>query len=73
MAELGSLVAWIIPLRMLALFLGLLSSANPLIEYRLSRSTCASLFRPSRASADRILDPDRLRHLAIAAAARTKP
>jgi uncharacterized protein DUF4153 len=34
---LGSLVAWIVPLSIFALFLALLSSANPLIEHRLMK------------------------------------
>ncbi|SDT51479.1 DUF4153 domain-containing protein [Bradyrhizobium canariense] len=34
---LGSLVAWIVPLSIFAIFLGLFSSANPLIEYQLKR------------------------------------
>jgi Domain of unknown function (DUF4173) len=34
---LGSLVAWIVPLSIFALFLALLSSANPLIEQRLMK------------------------------------
>jgi hypothetical protein len=34
---LGWLVAWIVPLSIFAVFLGLFSSANPLIEYQLKR------------------------------------
>ena len=42
---LGSLVAWIVPLSIFALFLGLMSSANPLIEHRLMRIDLHVLFQ----------------------------
>lgn len=42
---LGSLVAWIVPLSISALFLGLLSSANPLIEHRLMQINLRILFQ----------------------------
>lgn len=41
---LGSLVAWIVPLSVFAVFLALFSSANPLIEYRLMRIDWRALF-----------------------------
>jgi hypothetical protein len=41
---LGSLVAWIIPLSIFAVFLGLFSSANPLIEHRLMQIDLRVLF-----------------------------
>jgi hypothetical protein len=47
----GSLVAWIVPLSIFALFLGLLSSANPLIEHRLMQidpQVLLQYFEPSR-------------------------
>lgn len=49
---LGSLVAWIVPLGVFAIFLALLSSANPLIEHRLMQIDFRALF-------DR-LDPARI-------------
>ncbi|MES2196145.1 MAG: DUF4173 domain-containing protein [Pseudomonadota bacterium] len=42
---LGSLVAWIVPLGISALFLSLMSSANPLIEQRLMQIDLRVLFR----------------------------
>jgi hypothetical protein len=39
----GSLVAWIIPICAFALFLGLFTLANPVIEYRLDRINPAAL------------------------------
>jgi Domain of unknown function (DUF4173) len=42
---LGSLVAWIVPLSIFALFLALMSSANPLIEYRLAKIDPRILFQ----------------------------
>ena len=41
---LGSLVAWIVPLVIFAIFLALLSSANPLIEQQLLRIDLRTLF-----------------------------
>jgi hypothetical protein len=41
---LGSLVAWIVPLGIFAVFLSLLSSANPLIEHRLMQIDLRVLF-----------------------------
>jgi hypothetical protein len=41
---LGSLVAWIVPLVIFAVFLALLSSANPLIEQQLMRIDLRTLF-----------------------------
>jgi hypothetical protein len=41
---LASLVAWIVPLTILAIFLALLSSANPLIEHQLDRIDLRVLF-----------------------------
>jgi Domain of unknown function (DUF4173) len=41
---LGSLVAWIVPLIIFAIFLALLSSANPLIEQQLMRIDLRTLF-----------------------------
>jgi hypothetical protein len=41
---LGSLVAWIVPLVIFAIFLALLSSANPLIEQQLMRIDLRTLF-----------------------------
>jgi hypothetical protein len=41
---LGSLVAWIVPLSVFAVFLALLSSANPLIEDRLTQIDLRALF-----------------------------
>jgi Domain of unknown function (DUF4173) len=41
---LGSLVAWIVPLSVFAIFLALLSSANPLIEHRLMQIDVRVLF-----------------------------
>jgi hypothetical protein len=41
---LGSLVAWIVPLVIFAIFLALLSSANPLIEQQLMRINLRTLF-----------------------------
>ena len=41
---LGSLVAWIVPLGVFAVFLGLFSSANPLIEHRLMQIDLRVLF-----------------------------
>ncbi|MDO9294710.1 DUF4173 domain-containing protein [Bradyrhizobium sp.] len=42
---LGWLVGWIVPLSIFALFLGLLSSANPLIEHRVMQIDPRVLFR----------------------------
>jgi hypothetical protein len=42
---LGSLVAWIVPLTISALFLALMSSANPLIEHRLMQIDLRAPFR----------------------------
>jgi len=42
---LGSLVAWIVPLSIFALFLALMSSANPLIEHRLMQVDLRVLFQ----------------------------
>jgi Domain of unknown function (DUF4173) len=42
---LGSLVAWIVPLSVFAVFLALFSSANPLIEQRLMQIDLQALFR----------------------------
>lgn len=42
---LGSLVAWIVPVSIFALFLSLLSSANPLIEHRLMQIDLRVLFQ----------------------------
>jgi uncharacterized protein DUF4153 len=42
--RMGSLIAWIIPLSVFAIFLGLFSSANPLIEYRLMQIDLRVLF-----------------------------
>ncbi|MFH1340725.1 MAG: DUF4173 domain-containing protein [Pseudomonadota bacterium] len=42
---LGWLVGWIVPLSIFALFLGLISSANPLIEHRLMQIDPLVLFR----------------------------
>jgi hypothetical protein len=42
---LGSLVAWIVPLTIFAIFLGLFSSANPLIEHQLDRIDLRQLFK----------------------------
>lgn len=42
---LGSLVAWIVPLSISALFLALMSSANPLIEHRLMQIDLRVLFQ----------------------------
>jgi hypothetical protein len=41
---LGSLVAWIVPLGVFAIFLALFSSANPLIEHRLLQIDLSALF-----------------------------
>jgi hypothetical protein len=41
---LGSLVAWIVPLSVFAVFLALFSSANPLIEHRLMQIDLSVLF-----------------------------
>src|ERR1019366_3632606 len=41
---LGSLVAWIVPLSLFAIFLTLFSSANPLIEHRLMQIDLSLLF-----------------------------
>jgi hypothetical protein len=41
---LGSLVAWIVPLSIFAVFLALFASANPLIEHRLMRIDLSFLF-----------------------------
>jgi hypothetical protein len=41
---LGSLVAWIVPLSVFAVFLALFSSANPLIEHRLMQIDLRALF-----------------------------
>jgi hypothetical protein len=49
---LDSLVAWIVPLSVFAIFLALLSSANPLIEYRLMQFDPRKLFE--------LIDPRRL-------------
>ena len=49
---LGSLVAWIVPLSVFAVFLALFSSANPLIENRLLQINFQALFN--------LLDPWRL-------------
>ena len=40
----GSLVAWIVPLSVFAVFLALFSSANPLIEHRLMQIDLRALF-----------------------------
>lgn len=42
---LGSLVAWIVPLSIFAVFLSLLSSANPLIEHRLMQIDLRALLQ----------------------------
>jgi hypothetical protein len=42
---LASLVAWIVPLGIFAIFLGLFSSANPLIEHQLDRIDLRVLFK----------------------------
>jgi hypothetical protein len=42
---LTSLVAWIVPLTIFAIFLGLFSSANPLIEHQLARIDLQQLFK----------------------------
>ena len=61
--KLGSLVAWIIPLGVFCVFLGLFSSANPLIEHRLKQIDLRFLFTHSDPHADCVLDSDRLRDL----------
>jgi hypothetical protein len=48
--EIGSLIAWIIPLAAFAVFLGLFASANPLIEYRLMQIDLSILLNPQRMS-----------------------
>ena len=50
--NMGSLVAWIVPLAACAVFLGLFASANPLIEYRLQQIDMRAIFN--------LLDPARI-------------
>jgi hypothetical protein len=58
---LGSLVAWIVPLSVFAIFLALFASANPLIEYRLLQVDLGALFS--------LLDPWRIWFWALVACA----
>jgi hypothetical protein len=58
---LGSLVAWIVPLSVFAVFLALFSSANPLIENRLMQIDLRALFN--------LLDPWRIWFWALVACA----
>ena len=45
--RMGSLIAWVVPLSVFAVFLGLFSSANPLIEHRLMQIDLRFLFNHS--------------------------